>query len=255
MIRRGARTLYRLLLPLGLLALAACGAGEPPADAGRGLEPGDDQAALAPEDGAATAGLDEIQEAPTSERFQLGVHYQRLSPTQPTSSSPDQVEVAEVFWYGCPHCYAFEPYLESWAEQKPAYVSFVRIPALWNPTLRLHARAFYTAQALGKLDEMHSAFFTEIHENRNPLATREALAEFFGRFGVDADEFAETFDSYDGVHEQMQRAEELNLRYQISSVPTVVVNGKYTTNATLAGTYEQLIELINELAASERPGN
>src|SRR5690606_26080568 len=119
----------------------------------------------------------------------------------------------------------------------------------------LHARAFYTAEALGKLDEMHSAFFTEIHENRNPLDTREALAEFFARFGVDAAEFAETFDSYEPVHAQMQRAEELNLRYQIASVPTIIVNGKYTTNATLAGSYEELIELINELTASERPGD
>src|SRR5690606_17094017 len=146
------------------------------------------QAALAPE-ASATAALDEAAETPTSGRFQLGVHYERLAPTQPTSSSPDQVEVAEVFWYGCPHCYAFEPQLARWAEQRPEYVSFVRIPALWNPVLRTHARAFYTAEALGKLDEMHTALFTEIHENGNPLDTREALGAFFARFGVEAAEF------------------------------------------------------------------
>jgi len=246
--------MHRLLLPLGLLLLAACGAGDRPADPGRDLEPGGDQAALAPEPGTEAGRLDEAEEPPTSERFRLGVHYERLTPTQPTSSSPDLVEVAEVFWYGCPHCYALEPYLERWLERKPDYVSFVRIPALWNPVLRTHARAFYTAQALGKLDEMHAALFAEIHENRNPLDTREALAEFFARFGVSAAEFEEAFDSYD-VHARIQNAEELNRRYRISSVPTIVVNGKYTTNATLTGTYESLLELTDELAASERPGD
>ncbi|HEX6994853.1 MAG TPA: thiol:disulfide interchange protein DsbA/DsbL [Gammaproteobacteria bacterium] len=243
------RACRRIVVPLGLLLLAACGAGDPQG-ADRGLAPAGDEAALEPEDAAARPA--DAEEAPTSARFQLGVHYERLSPTQPTSSSPDQIEVAEVFWYGCPHCYAFEPYLERWAAQKPADVSFVRIPALWNPVLRTHARAFYTAQVLGKLDEMHSAFFNEIHENGNPLDTREALAEFFARFGVDAAEFERTFDSYDGVHEALQRAEQLNRAYRITSVPTIVVNGKYTTNATLAGSYEQLIELIDELVESER---
>jgi len=183
------------------------------------------------------------------------VHYERLSPTQPTSSSPDKIEVAEVFWYGCPHCYAFEPYLERWSSQKPEDVSFVRVPALWNPLLLLHARAFYTASALGKLDEMHSAFFTEIHENGNPLDTREALAEFFARFGVDRAEFEQTFDSYDQVQTELQRADRLNRSYGITGVPTIVVNGKYKTNATLAGSYEALIELIDELVASERPND
>jgi thiol:disulfide interchange protein DsbA len=239
-------------LPLGfLLILAACGAGDPGEDAPVLSPADDDQAALE----AADAGrLDAAEEAPTSARFQLGQHYERLSPVQPTSSSPEQVEVTEVFWYGCPHCYDFEPYLASWSEQKPEYVSFVRVPALWNPMLRTHGRAFYTAQVLGKLDEMHDAFFAEIHENGNLLDTREALAAFFARFDVEAAQFDEAFDSYE-VSSRLQQAEELNRRYRISSVPTIVVNGKYTSNATLAGDYDRLIELIGELAASERPAD
>ena len=103
----------------------------------------------------------------TSERFQLGTHYQRLSPTQPTSSSPDQIEVAEIFWYGCPHCYTFDPYLESWKSDLSANVNFIRVPAVWNPLVELHARAYYTAQALGKGEEMHTPIFREIHVNGN----------------------------------------------------------------------------------------
>ncbi len=245
-------TLYRLLLPLGLIFLAGCNAGDPTVDTARELD-GNGQATLAPDADAHPALIEDAAEAPTSVRFQLGTHYERLSPTQPTSSGPEQTEVAEIFWYGCPHCYTFEPTLERWNEQKPPYVSFVRIPAVWNPLLQMHARAFYAAEALGKLDEMHAAFFAEIHEHGNYLDTRESLAAFFERFGVGAAEFQETFDSYD-VHARVQRAEELNRRYRISSVPTIVVNGKYTTNANLAGSYEQVIELIDELAASERTG-
>lgn len=191
---------------------------------------------------------------PASERFELGRHYERLSPTQPTSSSPDVVEVAEIFWYGCPHCYSFEPYLETWQRSKAEYVKFIRIPAVWDPLVRLHARAFYTAQALGKGDEMHAAFFREIHENGNALDSEMKLTEFFGRFGVDAAAFKEAFDSLD-VHMQLEEAEKHSRRYRIQSVPSVVINGKYTTNGTMAGGYDTLIELVDELAASERAGN
>jgi protein dithiol oxidoreductase (disulfide-forming) len=188
-----------------------------------------------------------------SPQYVLGKNYLRLSPTQPTSSSPDQVEVAEVFWYGCPHCFNFDPYIEKWRSEKPAYINFVRIPAVWNPLLQIHARAFYTAEALGKTEEMHQPFFREIHINGGTLDSEAALQEFFGRFGVSAQDFKSAFDSF-SVHTKLQRADELARRYKIASVPTVVINGKYVTNATMAGGYDQLMELINQLAASEETG-
>ena len=192
--------------------------------------------------------------ANTSDRFQLGTHYDRLSPTQPTSSSPDQVEVAEVFWYGCPHCYTFDPFLENWKSDIPDNVSFVRIPAVWNPLIQLHARAYYAAEALGKSEEMHAAFFREIHVNGNYLDSEAALQTFFGQFNVSPEEFTNTFNSF-AVHTKLQRADELSRRYRIAAVPTVIVNGKYTTNATSAGNYETLIELIRELVTSESSRN
>ncbi|HSG64315.1 MAG TPA: thiol:disulfide interchange protein DsbA/DsbL [Gammaproteobacteria bacterium] len=191
--------------------------------------------------------------ATATRRFSLGTHYERLSPTQPTSSGPDKIEVAEIFWYGCPHCYTFDPYLESWKQALSADVSFVRLPALWNPALQLHARIYYTAEALGKLDEMHSAVFREMHVNRNSLSDPIAIRDFFGTFGVDAATFDKTFESF-AVHTKIQRADELARRYRVSSVPTVIVNGKYTTNATMAGSYPDLLEVINELVAMERAG-
>ena len=192
--------------------------------------------------------------ASTSSRFQLGTHYQRLSPTQPTSSSPDQIEVTEVFWYGCPHCYTFDPYLESWKTDLPASVSFVRLPAVWNPLLQLHARAFYTAEALGKDEEIHPTIFREIHLNGNYLDSEQSLQAFFGQFDVSPEDFSSAFNSF-AVHTKLQRADDLSRRYRISSVPTVIVNGKYTTNAAMAGNYDTLMDLVDELIALEATGN
>lgn len=189
--------------------------------------------------------------AQSGSEFELGDHYNRLTPTQPTSSSPQQVEVAEVFWYGCPHCNTFDPIINAWDEGKADYISFVRIPAVWNPLVRLHAQGFYTAEVLGKSAEMHEAFFAEIHNNGNYLDSPESLASFFARFGVSREDFDSAFNSLE-VNERLQRAEELNQRYQIRSVPSIVINGKYTSNASMTGTYERLIELIDSLAADER---
>lgn len=233
---------------LAALALGACGGpADPSAETDPALEPAaGSQAAVGAELAAS-----EPANAPTTGRFQMGTHYTRLSPTQPTSSNPDQVEVTEVFWYGCPHCFAFDPLLEQWREQQPGYVNFVRVPAVWNPLLQLHARAFYTAEALGKGAEMHAEFFREIHERGSRLDSEEQLQQFFTRFNVDAAAFKTAFDSF-AVQAKLQRADELNRRYRIESVPTIIVNGKYTTDAPQVGSYEELLELVDELVRAER---
>jgi len=116
--------------------------------------------------------------------------------------------------------------------------------------LQMHARAFYTAEALGKGAEMHSEFFKEIHERGNALETEQKLQEFFGRFGVDAAAFKTAFDSF-AVHAKLQRADELNRRYRIGGVPTLIINGKYTTEGSQTANYEDLLELATVLAAAE----
>jgi protein dithiol oxidoreductase (disulfide-forming) len=189
--------------------------------------------------------------APTSSKFKEGTNYQKLVPAQPTSVAPGKIEVVEVFWYGCGHCFALDPSLETWkAKSKPAYVEFVRVPAMWNDTLRMHARVFYTADLLGKLDEVHTPIFREIHVQGNPLNTVEKVTEFFRSHGVSTDDFQKVFSSF-AVESKLQRADSLNRRYRVESVPTFVVNGKYVTDVGLAGGEQQLLELIGELAASE----
>jgi thiol:disulfide interchange protein DsbA len=192
--------------------------------------------------------------APTSAKFKEGTNYQKLVPAQPTGVAPGKVEVTEVFWYGCGHCYALEPSLESWrGKGKPANAEFVRVPAMWNDMLRMHARIFYTAELLGKLDELHGPIFREIHTKGNQLNTIEKITAFFREHGVSTDEFQKAFSSF-AVESKLQRADFLNRRYRIESVPTIVVNGKYKTDVGMAGGEPQLFQLIGELTASESGG-
>jgi thiol:disulfide interchange protein DsbA len=210
-------------------------------------------AAAAP---AAAADEDRIQlaqadlSAVEAAGFVEGTHYRRLSPTQPTTTSPDTVEVAEFFMHSCIHCYNLEPHVQAWLPEKPDYIEFVRIPTTWDPIRKMHAQAYYAAVALGKDEEMNMPFFREMHERNNYLQTPDAMADFFARFDVSRDEFDSVFDSF-GVMQRVNRADELGRRYRVDSTPTIIVNGKYRTGVDLAGGYDQLFELIELLAAAD----
>jgi protein dithiol oxidoreductase (disulfide-forming) len=185
-------------------------------------------------------------------RFQQGVNYKPLVPAQPTGVSPGQVEAVEIFWYGCPHCFALDPSVESWRKSgKAPYVQFVRVPAMWNDMLKTHARLFYTVEALGKLEELHPIIFREINVSRNLLDSTDKIVAFLGQHGVTADEYKKAANSF-AVEAKLRRAEELNRRYRVQGVPMVVVNGKYTADVGSAGGNQQLLQLIDELAARER---
>jgi thiol:disulfide interchange protein DsbA len=220
-----------------------------------GAETQTTNAAAAPSVAADTADRTQVAQADLSAveaaGFVEGRNYTRLSPTQPTGSSPEQVEVNEFFMYSCPHCYDLEPYVEDWVKSKPSYINFVPVPTTWDDYRKLHARAYYAEQALGKVDEMHMAFFQEIHLNGNYLDTPDKIADFFGKFGVSRKEFDSVFDSFK-VNIDVNRADELGRRYGVDSTPTFIVNGKYRTDVGMAGgTPEQLFKLVNALAAAE----
>lgn len=192
--------------------------------------------------------------SPTSGQFKEGVNYTKLVPAQPTSVPPGKVEVVEVFWYGCGHCFTLDPAIESWrAKGKPANVEFLRVPAMWNEATRMHARVFFTAELLGKGEALHGPLFREINVKGNPLNTVDRIAAFFRENGVSNDDFQKAFSSF-AVENKLQRADFLNRRYRIESVPTVIVNGKYKTAVGDAGGEPQLFTLINELAAHESGG-
>ena len=199
---------------------------------------------------AATAFLALPATAQNASKFVAGKNYTVLSPAQATGSPSGTVEVTEIFMFGCPGCYQFEPQLQKWLARKPAYVNFVRVPAMWEPWAPLHARAYYTAEALGKIKDIEGPFFNEFHAKGNRLDTEAKIAAFFQLYGVDPATFKNTFNSF-SVVAKVKRAEELVKRYQAQSTPTIIVNGKYVTTGTQAGSYDAWFEVIEELAARE----
>jgi thiol:disulfide interchange protein DsbA len=192
-------------------------------------------------------------------KWQAGVNYDPVVPAQPTSVAPGKVEVMEVFWLACPHCYALEPRIRSWLKTKPAYVEFVRVPVIWQDIHRAHARLYYTLEALGRDDLVAKAFDT-IHqdlENRMPPLVGQSDEEtyrlqqqFAAQNGVSADDFSKAYNSF-SVSSNLQRAEEITQRYHVQGVPFFVVNGKYSTDVAKSGSEPKLMELINDLGASE----
>jgi len=178
-------------------------------------------------------------------------HFSVLTTAQGTSSSPDVIEVAEVFWYGCPHCFSFDPYVERWETTLPDGVELMRLPVMWNPTNEIHARMFYTADALGKLDEMHPAIFKAMHQDGKTLTKEDDIAAFFGTYGVSEDEFEKTFRSFP-VETRLKKARNLTQRYRVQSVPLLIVNGKYVVKGPGIKNYEDMINVSNELIAREQ---
>ena len=188
----------------------------------------------------------------TAADFQEGTHYKLLKPAQPTNVAPGKVEVVEAFWYACGHCYLIEPKVKSWADKgKPDYVELVKLPATWNEMLKTHARVFYTAELLGK-PALHTDIFREMNVGKNRLDTPEKIEAFFVSRGVAKSDFQKAFAGF-AVDSKVNRAVDLNRRYRIASTPTFIVNGKYVTDAGMAGSEAALFEVINFLAAKEKP--
>ena len=183
-----------------------------------------------------------------------GVQYKLLKPAQPTDVAPGKVEVVEVFWYACGHCYALEPMVESWnAKGRAPYVQLVRLPATWNELLKTHARAFYTAEILGKLPQLNPLIFRAINVERKRLDTPESIEAFFVANGVSKADFQKAFSSF-AVESRLRRAEDLNRRYRITATPTFVVNGKYVTDVSMSGSEDNLFKVLDELAARGTQG-
>ncbi|MBS8240393.1 thiol:disulfide interchange protein DsbA/DsbL [Marinobacter lipolyticus] len=182
--------------------------------------------------------------------WQEGTHYRELSSPVRTDNS-EAIEVAEVFWYGCPHCYNFKPLVESWAEDLPEDIDYVQIPAALGQSWEPHAKAFYALQAMGELDKVHDALFDALAGERRPLNSGEALAEFVSGHGVDGEAFLKNYNSF-GVNARMQKAQAKIRGARITGTPTMLVNGKYTVSASMAGGHEEVLEVVDYLVEQER---
>ncbi len=191
-----------------------------------------------------------------------GTHYRVVSPAQPTDVGSGKVEVLEIFWYACPHCYSLEPYIESWKKKKAPYIEFVRVPVMWGPIHRAHAQLYYTLKALGRLEALNARAFQEVHRlvelQKPPLVTPgddaetlHLMSNWAASQGISARDFSDAWNSF-SVNKDMQTAEELTRRYRVEGVPLFIVNGKYITDVGMASGQANLVSLLDDLAASEK---
>ncbi len=179
-----------------------------------------------------------------------GKHYHRITPAVPTNVEEGKVEVLEIFWYGCPHCFDFEPHIVSWKETMSEDVSFMRVPAVLNRGWVTHARAFYALETMGELERIHPVFFEAIHTQGRRLRDVESMARFLSQHEVDVEKFKSAYNSM-YVETKIKRADQVVRQYGVSSVPQVIINGKYRTSASDAGSYENLLRVVDMLVEQE----
>ncbi|MFJ7882684.1 thiol:disulfide interchange protein DsbA/DsbL [Pseudomonas sp. NPDC096917] len=182
--------------------------------------------------------------------LEAGKTYVELSNPVPVAV-PGKIEVVEMFWYGCPHCYAFEPVINPWVEKLPADVHFVRMPAMFGGPWDAHGQLFLTLDAMGVENKVHAAFFNAIQKEGKRLTDKQDMADFVATLGVDKDKFLQTFDSF-AIKGQIVKAKELAKKYEISGVPTMIVNGKYRFDIGSTGGPEQALNVADQLIAKER---
>ncbi len=175
--------------------------------------------------------------------------YEIINPAQPVKN-PDKIEVMEFFWYGCPHCYKFEPSVAEWLKKKPANVEFIRQPAVFSELWGKHAKAFYVAEALGVSDKVHADLFDTIQNKKIKLVTEEELGKFFAAHGVKEDDFKAAYNSF-GVNTKLIQAEAIGPRYGITGVPTIVVNGKYRVTGSSAKSQDNMLHVVDEIIKQE----
>lgn len=184
--------------------------------------------------------------------YEEGTDYQRIIPAQPTEVPKGKIEVVELFWYGCPHCYRFQPYIERWAKHLPADVVYRRMPAILGDNWALLAKAYYTEEALGITDRTHRPLFDAIHAQKRRMDSEERLQAFFAEQGVSKDDFTKAFNSF-WVDTKVRNAREMSRRYQAQATPSVVINGKYILNPdNTQGNFNTMIKVMDFLIEKER---
>ena len=179
--------------------------------------------------------------------------YSELKPPQPTESDGKKIEVVEFFWYGCPHCYNLEPYIERWQKTLPADVQFRRIPAIFNQRWGHDAAIYYTFEALGLVDKLHRPFFDAIHRDRLDSANEQAMSQWLQKQGVDPKKFMEAMKSF-SVQSKTRRAVQLTTGYKIDGTPAMAVQGRYTVSADQGRNQQGMLDTVNFLVNQARKG-
>ncbi len=181
-----------------------------------------------------------------AESYDEGIEYELLNTVQPAPTD-GKVEVIEFFSYACPHCYRFEPHVEAWKKHKADNIEFIQVPAIFNKNWEALATLYYAAEVLGVQEKMHPIIFEAMHGDGKKIRSLDDLNALFEKNGVTADELNKAMGSFT-VAAKTRRAKNMTKAYGITSVPNVVVQGKYRTNGTLAKSHENVFKVIDFLA-------
>ena len=180
----------------------------------------------------ASLGLPELAFAASGTPVE-GKDYAKLQTPLPEAKT-GKVEVVEFFWYGCPHCYAFEPTLEPWVAKLPADVNFHRVPAAFNARWKFHQQIYYTWEALGVVDKMHTKTFDRFHKAGKPIDSLEDLLAFAKESGLDVAKVKAEWSGFT-VLTKMTQGKQLVEAYGVDGVPTIGIHGRYTTSPSEGG--------------------
>ena len=181
-----------------------------------------------------------------------GKDYIRLS--QPQAVAPGKIEVVDFFWYGCPHCFAFEPSLDAWAKKLPTDVAFRRVPVSFrDEPFGTHARIFYALESLGQVDAMHRKVFSAIHNERAALAKPDEVSAFMTKNGLDGAKFLEVMNSF-SVQTKARQAKQITDAYKIDGVPALGIQGRYYTSGSVAGSNDRALAVADQLILRARKG-
>ena len=182
-----------------------------------------------------------------------GVDYTVLTNPQPTDAPPGKIQVLDFFWYGCPHCYAFLPYLEAWQKKLPPDVDFEHVPVAFNPSTEPHSRIFYSLKALGLVDEMHAKVFDAYHNRHMRLLDPNEIADFMAANGIPRAKWVAVYNSF-SVSSDVNRANMMVQAYQIDGTPTLACDGRFLTSPAIASNHtpEGALAVMDYLIARVR---
>ena len=184
-------------------------------------------------------------------KMEDGKDFRTLDNKAPVESPAGKIEVVEFFWYSCPHCNAFEPMLSAWLKKLPPDVSFRRVPVAFRDDFVPQQRLFYTLEAMGKIDDLHTKVFQEIHQNRQPTDREDRILAFVEKNGVDRAKFQELYNSF-AVSTKARKAKTLQDQYQVDGVPALGINGQFYTDGTLAGGMPRALLVADYLIGEAR---
>jgi thiol:disulfide interchange protein DsbA len=180
-----------------------------------------------------------------------GHEFKSINPAAPTDAPAGKVEVIEFFWYGCPHCYAFEPTIKEWEKTLPPHVVFRKVHVPWQ--VQAHQQLYFTLETMGQAEAMGDKVFAAIHIQKNRLDNPEAMADLVSKHGIDRTKFLDTYKSF-GVRTKMQRATQLAAAYKVDGVPMLGVGGRYLTAPSMVGSNAGALKVVDALVERVRKG-